>query len=252
MPVPLSDPRAQSLDFILIRESTEGLFSSRGHTEFVDGRARRFLEITRPASERLFDYTLALGRRREGISKVTCVDKSNVLGAFAFFREIFQERAAAFPTRRTATTWTPRRSVWSQSLDLRRGRHREHVRRHPVRRRCLARRNDSVRRYRCGQGCLPALPARHPTSSGPARSIPRPCICPPPLMLDWLGEQHGSAGYAMRRPYWKMRSRAPLRTEPSIRTKPAAATDWPRSRSVSSIASADGPTARSASSAAAP
>ncbi len=39
-PNPLSDPRAQSLDFVLIRESTEGLFAGRGKTRF-DGPADR-------------------------------------------------------------------------------------------------------------------------------------------------------------------------------------------------------------------
>ncbi len=100
LPVPLSDPRALALDFVLIRESTEGLFSSRGQTEFVDGTARDFLQITRSASERLFDFSfdLAQRRRQNGYAgKVTCVDKSNVLGSFAFFREIFLERAGGFP-----------------------------------------------------------------------------------------------------------------------------------------------------------
>ena len=32
--LPLADPRAQGIDFVLIRESTEGLFSARGKTEF--------------------------------------------------------------------------------------------------------------------------------------------------------------------------------------------------------------------------
>jgi len=100
LPVPLSDPRALALDFVLIRESTEGLFSSRGKTEFVDGTARDFLEISRSASERLFDFSFELARRRSEngyAGKVTCVDKSNVLGSFAFFREIFFERAGGFP-----------------------------------------------------------------------------------------------------------------------------------------------------------
>jgi 3-isopropylmalate dehydrogenase len=34
LPVPLADPRGQALDFVLIRESTEGLFSARGKTRF--------------------------------------------------------------------------------------------------------------------------------------------------------------------------------------------------------------------------
>ncbi len=56
-PNPLSDPRAQALDFVLIRESTEGLFAGRGKTRF-DGPAYRptaahdTMTLTRRGSER--------------------------------------------------------------------------------------------------------------------------------------------------------------------------------------------------------
>ena len=101
LPLPLADPRASSLDFVLIRESTEGLFAGRGKT-LVDGDAVATdqLVITRAASERLFDFAFDLARRRKTRGRegrVTCVDKANVLGAFAFFRGIFQERAKRHP-----------------------------------------------------------------------------------------------------------------------------------------------------------
>lgn len=99
--LPLASPRAREIDFILVRESTEGLFSSRNNTE-ADGDkvARDTLEITRPACERLFDYTFALAHRRKKAGypgRVTCVDKANVLGSLAFFRKIFLEYAAENP-----------------------------------------------------------------------------------------------------------------------------------------------------------
>lgn len=101
LPLPLADPRAASLDFVLIRESTEGLFAGRGKT-VVDGddSATDQLVITRTASERLFDFAFDLARRRKTRGRegrVTCVDKANVLGAFAFFRGIFEERAKRHP-----------------------------------------------------------------------------------------------------------------------------------------------------------
>ena len=99
-PGPLNDPRAQNLDFVLIRESTEGLFTSRGKGEVTHDYARETWEITRAGSERLFDFALRLGQRRKAKGspgKVACVDKSGVFRAFAFFRQIFYERAAAFP-----------------------------------------------------------------------------------------------------------------------------------------------------------
>lgn len=101
VPSPLADPRAGNLDFVLIRESTEGLFAGRGKTEFVDNHtATDRMVITRPVCERLFDFAFQLGRQRKSEGKkgaVTCVDKANVLGALAFFRSIFLERAKGFP-----------------------------------------------------------------------------------------------------------------------------------------------------------
>ena len=101
LPLPLADPRAASLDFVLIRESTEGLFAGRGKTLVdEDNSATDQLVITRAASERLFDFAFDLARRRKTRGRegrVTCVDKANVLGAFAFFRGIFEERAKRHP-----------------------------------------------------------------------------------------------------------------------------------------------------------
>ena len=101
LPNALSDPRAEKIDFVIVRESTEGLFASR-ETGTVEGDeiARDTMVITRPGSERLFDFSarLAAARRRTGSpGKVTCVDKANVFRSFAFFRSIFAERMAMHP-----------------------------------------------------------------------------------------------------------------------------------------------------------
>ncbi len=98
---PLKDERAEKIDFVIIRESTEGLFASLGKGEVIeDTAARETLEITRATSERLFDFSFALaGRRRAAgrAGRVTCVDKANVFRAYAFFRKIFDERRRIFP-----------------------------------------------------------------------------------------------------------------------------------------------------------
>jgi 3-isopropylmalate dehydrogenase len=97
VPRMLADPRAQNIDFILIRESTEGLFASRAKGVIEDDReARDTMVITRDTSERLFDFSFRLAASRPGrqTRKVTCVDKANVFKSFAFFRKIFDERAA--------------------------------------------------------------------------------------------------------------------------------------------------------------
>lgn len=94
---PLKLSGGQSVDFVLIRESTEGLFHSQGKGEVTDNEARETLLITRETSEKLFRFAFELARRRkdagQGPGRVTCVDKANVFRAFAFFREIFDTEA---------------------------------------------------------------------------------------------------------------------------------------------------------------
>jgi 3-isopropylmalate dehydrogenase len=93
---PLKDREAGSIDFLLIRESTEGLFSSRrapgGESE---GERVDTLRVTRRASERLFQAAFRQAARRRG--RVTLVDKANVLPSMAFFRRIFEETARLYP-----------------------------------------------------------------------------------------------------------------------------------------------------------
>ncbi len=97
---PLADPRALGIDLVILRESTEGLFASRGRGTVEDDQvARDTMVITRKTCERLFDFAFKLaGRRRArgGQGRVTCVDKSNVFTSMAFFRKVFDERARRF------------------------------------------------------------------------------------------------------------------------------------------------------------
>ena len=98
----LVDPRGDDIDLVVLRESTEGLFVSRGRGTVTDDRvARDTLEITRQTCEKLFDFAFGLARRRadkgRGSRRVTCVDKSNVLVSMAFFRSLFDECAPKFP-----------------------------------------------------------------------------------------------------------------------------------------------------------
>ena len=101
VPVALADARAQDMDFVLIRESTEGLFASRGKGVVENDQvARDTLVITRRVSERLFDFAFRLARTRKRAGRpgrVTCVDKANVFASFAFFRRIFDECAERNP-----------------------------------------------------------------------------------------------------------------------------------------------------------
>ncbi len=100
-PSPLKLPAGEEVDFVLIRESTEGLFHTQGCGTVTENEARETLLITRETSEQLFRFAFRLAGERNragrGAGRVTCVDKANVFRAFAFFRDIFDTEAAKHP-----------------------------------------------------------------------------------------------------------------------------------------------------------
>jgi len=104
VPSPIVDAHKHGIDFVLIRESTEGLFASMGKGVVTQDDARETLVITRKTSTRLFDFSLRLTERRKARGKkglLTCVDKANAFKAYAFFRNVFDERARNFPGVKT-------------------------------------------------------------------------------------------------------------------------------------------------------
>ena len=101
VPVALADPRARDMDLVILRESTEGLFFSRGTGVVTSDYAEETLRITRPITEKLSHFAFRLAERRaerkQRRGKVTLVDKANVFRAFAFMRGVFDEVAAGYP-----------------------------------------------------------------------------------------------------------------------------------------------------------
>ncbi|MDH5285327.1 MAG: isocitrate/isopropylmalate dehydrogenase family protein [Betaproteobacteria bacterium] len=99
--LPLADPRARDIDLVVVRESTEGLFASRGRGEVIgDAEARDTMVITRRGTERIAEFAFRLAKRRRQRGRpgrVTCVDKANVFRSMAFFRKVFDEVAARHP-----------------------------------------------------------------------------------------------------------------------------------------------------------
>ena len=93
---PLRGRKAGGIDFVIIRESTEGLFSTRKvPRDPAADRATDTMLITRAGSERVIRAAFKLAMRRR--NRVTLVDKANVLPSMAFFRQIFDEVALEFP-----------------------------------------------------------------------------------------------------------------------------------------------------------
>lgn len=105
VPSVLADPRAAQIDFVIVREQTEGLFYGCLNPErqppATADEAFDLGRISRAGSERLFDFAFRLARARRAANpakgRVTCVDKANVLASLAFFNKIFWERASGYP-----------------------------------------------------------------------------------------------------------------------------------------------------------
>ena len=96
----LADERAAGMDFVIIRESIEGLFAPKAKGSLTEDEATETMLITRGVTEKLFDFSFRLAERRKAQGRaglVTCVDKANVFAAFYFMRRIAEERAAAYP-----------------------------------------------------------------------------------------------------------------------------------------------------------
>lgn len=85
--VPVWEPG--KVDYVVVRENTEDAYT--GETESIEGGRVTPIRITRRATERVVRYAFNLARIRDKRKKVTCVDKSNIIGAHRYFREIFRE-----------------------------------------------------------------------------------------------------------------------------------------------------------------
>lgn len=113
-PTPLATDKP--VDFVLIRESTEGLFYTQGRGEVEADEARETLRITRAISEPLFRFAFDLAAKRKaagrGPGRVTCVDKANVFRAFAFFREMFDAEAAKHPDLSADHAYVDATALW--------------------------------------------------------------------------------------------------------------------------------------------
>ena len=98
LPRILADERARNIDFVLVREQTEGLFYARGRGRVVgDEEVYDTMQITRRGTARASEFAFRIAERRRarrGKARVTCVDKSNVFTSMAFFRKVFDDVAA--------------------------------------------------------------------------------------------------------------------------------------------------------------
>ncbi|RME72391.1 MAG: isocitrate/isopropylmalate dehydrogenase family protein [Verrucomicrobia bacterium] len=101
---PLKGYAAGQIDFVIVRENCEGLFSERRTPRPTD---RDFetdtLRITRRGAERICRAAFDLARKRR--RHVTLVDKANVLPSMAFFRSVFDAVATEYPDVETSRVY---------------------------------------------------------------------------------------------------------------------------------------------------
>ena len=95
----------EHVNMVILRENTEGAYTPGAFT-MQRGQTTQAvvspIHISREGTERVVRqaFRIADGRSgapRDGVKRVTCVDKSNVIRSHRFFREVFREIAAEFP-----------------------------------------------------------------------------------------------------------------------------------------------------------
>ncbi|MBN9219893.1 MAG: isocitrate/isopropylmalate dehydrogenase family protein [Mesorhizobium sp.] len=100
---PLAGMKAGDIDYIILRENSEGLYAARGSGALLRGEvAVDTLVQTRTGIERIVRKAFELARQskgapRDGMRRVTCCDKANVLRSYAFFRSVFDDVAKDYP-----------------------------------------------------------------------------------------------------------------------------------------------------------
>jgi 3-isopropylmalate dehydrogenase len=79
----------EKVNYVVVRENTEDAYT--GETDSIEGGRVTPIRITRKATERIVRYAFNMARQRNKQRKVTCVDKSNIIGAHRYFRDVFRE-----------------------------------------------------------------------------------------------------------------------------------------------------------------
>ncbi len=202
LPGVLRDPRAEAIDFVILREQTEGLYWSRGRGVMQDAdTAVDTMRITRAGCERVFDYAFRLARTRRTRGrpgKVTCVDKSGVLLSQAFMHRVFADVAARHPDAAAdfcnvdAMALNLVRQPWAYDVLVTENMFGDIL-------------SDLAAGLIGGMGLAPSgdIGDEHamfqpchgtaPDIAGTGKANPTAMFLSAAMMLEWLGEQHGDA-----------------------------------------------------------
>jgi len=115
---PLASAAPGSIDLVIVREQTEGLFASvQSGVVLRDELATDTLVMTRPGVRRVCEFAFRVAQDRpraqaDAVRKVTCVDKANAFKSYAFFRRIFDEVAQGLPAIQKQYAYIDAQALW--------------------------------------------------------------------------------------------------------------------------------------------
>jgi len=199
LPSPLASARAAEIDLVLVRENTEGLFHARGRGVVQGDAAYDTMKISRAGTARVCDFALQLARLRKsrgGRGRLTNVDKANVFASMAFWRQVFEERARAFPDVATEHAYVDAMALnlvlkpWDYDVLVTENMFGDIL-------------SDLMAALVGGMGMAPSAdigdahavfqPAHGtaPDIAGQGIANPTAMLLSTAMMLDWLGERHG-------------------------------------------------------------
>ncbi len=102
---PLRGKTAKDIDFVVVRENTEDLYTQIQGVLSRGGMEETAIDVgvtTRKGAERVVEYAFRMASKRRGAPsdgkrRVTCVDKSNVLKGSMLFRSAFSKIGRDYP-----------------------------------------------------------------------------------------------------------------------------------------------------------
>ncbi len=113
---PLKDKKPEDIDFVVVRENSEGLYKSMGEFKNKGAKDEVAIQIsynTRKGVERCIRYAFELTRKRNKAKKLTLCGKTNVLTfAWDLWQRTFNEVAKEYPDIKTDYAHVDATTMW--------------------------------------------------------------------------------------------------------------------------------------------